>query len=168
MVAMMLRGLGESETTINARRIGRNKQCKTTPLVTLSAIPLSSMASSALSGVRSPASPRSGATSPRPSKFDSDQLKTYIKKLLASTLQNVTWPEFKERERGRALMKEVGDRVKERMLGTLVTSVCPSEAREAEPFIEIEPRGLWVAFVSNQRETRLTVSPKQIYCTNPS
>ncbi|KAH9999410.1 hypothetical protein BJV77DRAFT_939774 [Russula vinacea] len=70
------------------------------------------MASSALSGVRSPASPRSGATSPRPSKFDSDQLKTYIKKLLASTLQNVTWPEFKERERGRALMKEVGDRVK--------------------------------------------------------
>ncbi|KAF8485015.1 hypothetical protein DFH94DRAFT_623859 [Russula ochroleuca] len=80
------------------------------------------MASSALSGVRSPASPRSGATSPRPNKFDSDQLKTYIKKLLASTVQNVTWPEFKERERGRALMKEIGDRVKERML-------------------EIEPRG---------------------------
>ncbi|KAF8505521.1 hypothetical protein F5888DRAFT_1604094 [Russula emetica] len=80
------------------------------------------MASSALSGIRSPTSPRSGATSPRPNKFDSDQLKTYIKKLLASTLQNVTWPEFKERERGRALMKEIGDRVKERML-------------------EIEPRG---------------------------
>jgi hypothetical protein len=65
-------------------------------------------------------------------------LKTYIKKLLASTLQNVTWPEFKERERGRALMKEVGDRVKERMLGTLVR---PSEDPETEPFIEIEPRG---------------------------
>jgi hypothetical protein len=80
------------------------------------------MASSAFSGIRSPASPRSGATSPRPNKFDSDQLKTYIKKLLASTLQNVTWADFKERERGRALMKEIGDRVKERML-------------------EIEPRG---------------------------
>lgn len=103
------------------------------------------MASSALSGIRSPASPRSGATSPRPNKFDSDQLKTYIKKLLASTLQNVTWPEFKERERGRALMKEIGDRVKERMLGTLVR---PFEDPETEPFIEIEPRGLWVAVLS--------------------
>ena len=39
-------------------------------------------------------------------------------------------------------MKEVGDRVKERMLGTLVR---PSEDPETtEPFIEIEPRGLWV------------------------
>jgi len=80
------------------------------------------MASSALPGIRSPASPRSGATSPRPNKFDSDQLKTYIKKLLASTLQNVAWAEFREKEKGRALMKEIGDRVKERML-------------------EIEPRG---------------------------
>ncbi|KAI0254303.1 hypothetical protein BJV78DRAFT_1121771 [Lactifluus subvellereus] len=81
------------------------------------------MASSGLPGVRSPASPRSGATSPRP-KFDSDQLKPYIKKLLDSTLQNVTWADFrdKERERRGALMKEIGDRVKERML-------------------EIEPRG---------------------------
>jgi hypothetical protein len=104
------------------------------------------MASSALSGIRSPTSPRSGATSPRPNKFDSDLLKTYIKKLLASTLQSVTWPEFKERERGRGLMKEIGDRVKERMLGTLVR---PSEDPETtEPFIEIEPRGLWVPVLS--------------------
>jgi hypothetical protein len=79
------------------------------------------MASSSLSGIRSPVSPRSGAASPRPSKFDADQLKTYIKKLLASTLQNVTWTEFRDKERGRALMKEVGDRVKERMLGALVS-----------------------------------------------
>ncbi len=35
-------------------------------------------------------------------------------------------------------MKEVGDRVKERMLGALVR---PSEDPETEPFIEIEPRG---------------------------
>ncbi|KAH9963172.1 hypothetical protein BC827DRAFT_1193805 [Russula dissimulans] len=80
------------------------------------------MANSTLSGIRSPVSPRSGATSPRPSKFDSDQLKTYMKKLMDSTLQNVTWTEFREKERGRALMKEIGERIKERML-------------------EIEPRG---------------------------
>ena len=78
------------------------------------------MASSTLPGVRSPASPRSGATSPRP-KFDSDQLKPYIKKLLSSTLQDVTWADFKEKERKGALMKEIGDRVKERMLGTHVS-----------------------------------------------
>jgi hypothetical protein len=80
------------------------------------------MASSSLSGIRSPTSPRSGATSPRPTKFDADQLKTYIKKLLASTLQNIAWTEFREKERGRALMKEIGDRVKERMLGALVST----------------------------------------------
>jgi hypothetical protein len=43
-------------------------------------------------------------------------------------------------------MKEIGDRVKERMLGTLVR---PSEDPETtEPFIEIEPRGLWVPVLS--------------------
>jgi hypothetical protein len=73
-------------------------------------------------------------------------LKTYIKKLLASMLQSVAWPEFKERERGRALMKEIGDRVKERMLGTLVR---PSEAPETDSIVEIEPRGLWVAIISD-------------------
>jgi hypothetical protein len=39
-------------------------------------------------------------------------------------------------------MKEIGDRVKERMLGTPVR---PSEdPKTTKPFIEIEPRGLWV------------------------
>ena len=42
-------------------------------------------------------------------------------------------------------MKEIGDRVKERMLGTLVR---PSEDPETDPFIEIEPRGLWVSVLS--------------------
>lgn len=46
-----------------------------------------------------------------------------MKKLLSSTLQTATWPEPKERERVKAWMKEIGERVKERML-------------------EIEPRGL--------------------------
>jgi hypothetical protein len=119
--------------------LGGHKQDTTTPLFI--------MASSAMSGIRSPASPRSGATSPRPNKFDSDQLKTYIKKLLASLLQNVAWPEFKERERGRALMKEIGDRVKERMLGTPYNR--PRPRKVTDPLIEIEPRGLWVAIVSD-------------------
>ena len=44
-------------------------------------------------------------------------------------------------------MKEIGDRIKERMLGTLVR---PSEDPETtEPFIEIEPRGLWVSVLSD-------------------
>jgi len=73
------------------------------------------------SGLRSPPS-RSSAASPRP-KFDADSLKTYMKKLLASTLQSSTWPEAKEREKVKSWIKEVGERVKERML-------------------EIQPRGL--------------------------
>ncbi|KAI0316993.1 hypothetical protein OF83DRAFT_1164106 [Amylostereum chailletii] len=67
-------------------------------------------------GMRSPPTPRSDAPSPRP-RFNSDQLKPYVKKLLASTLQNVAWSEAKDRERGRAWMKEIGERVKERMIG---------------------------------------------------
>ena len=97
------------------------------------------MASSAFPGIRSPVSPRSGATSPRP-KFDSDQLKPYIKKLLSSTLQNVAWAEFKEREKGRALVKEIGERIKERMLGARPAAV--SRDLSAENYTEIEPRGL--------------------------
>ncbi|KAI0921543.1 hypothetical protein AcW2_006481 [Taiwanofungus camphoratus] len=73
-------------------------------------------------GLRSPPTPRSNASSPRPT-FDSDLLRAYMKKLLQTTLQNSTWPEPRERDRIKAWMKEVGERVKERM-------------------IEIQPRGL--------------------------
>ncbi|RDB22642.1 hypothetical protein Hypma_010376 [Hypsizygus marmoreus] len=73
------------------------------------------------SGLRSPPPPRSNATSPRP-KFDADQLKAYMKKLLSSTLQHNSWPEQKERDRVKGWIKEIGERVKERM-------------------IEIQPRG---------------------------
>ncbi|KII95359.1 hypothetical protein PLICRDRAFT_34206 [Plicaturopsis crispa FD-325 SS-3] len=73
------------------------------------------------SGLRSPPAPRSDASSPRP-KFDSDLLKGYMKKLLASTLQGNNWPEIKERDRVKAWIKEIGERVKERM-------------------VEIQPRG---------------------------
>jgi tctex1 domain-containing protein 2 len=66
--------------------------------------------------------PRSGLSSPRP-QFDSDLLKAYIKKLLSTTLQSSQWPETKDRDKVKAWMKEIGERVKERML-------------------EIQPRGL--------------------------
>ncbi|KAF8076217.1 hypothetical protein FPV67DRAFT_1444930 [Lyophyllum atratum] len=73
------------------------------------------------SGLRSPPPPRSNAASPRP-KFDADLLKAYMKKLLSSTLQNNSWPEKKEVEQVKAWIKEIGERVKERM-------------------VEIQPRG---------------------------
>lgn len=79
------------------------------------------MTSATLPGMRSPITPRSNAPSPRP-KFDSDLLKAYVKKLLSTTLQGASWPEARDRDRVRAWMKEIGERVKERM-------------------IEIEPRG---------------------------
>src|ERR1700722_13895033 len=67
---------------------------------------------------------RSDASSPRP-KFDADLLKTYMKKLLSSTLQTASWPEAKERDSVKAWVREIGERVKERMF-------------------EIQPRGLYV------------------------
>ncbi|EIN10666.1 hypothetical protein PUNSTDRAFT_112491 [Punctularia strigosozonata HHB-11173 SS5] len=76
---------------------------------------------SVTSGIRSPA--RSEAQSPvSRTKFDADLLKAYMKKLLSTTLQSAAWPEPKERHRVKGWMKEIGERVKERM-------------------IEIEPRG---------------------------
>ncbi|KAI0069024.1 hypothetical protein BV25DRAFT_1866886 [Artomyces pyxidatus] len=80
------------------------------------------MASGSISGMRSPQTPRSAAASPRPSaasprpKFDADQLRPYIKKLLSTTLHSATWADSRERDRGKAWMKEVGERVKERMI----------------------------------------------------
>ena len=73
------------------------------------------------SGLRSPPSSVSPAPSPR-LKFDGDLLKAYIKKLLSTTLQNGRF-EVKDKDRVKAWIKEIGERVKERML-------------------EIQPRGL--------------------------
>ncbi|TRM68256.1 hypothetical protein BD626DRAFT_534375 [Schizophyllum amplum] len=52
---------------------------------------------------------------PRP-HFDTELLKAYVKKLLATTLQSAAWPEAKDRDRVKAWMKEIGERVKERMV----------------------------------------------------
>jgi len=73
------------------------------------------------SGLRSPV-PRADAPSPRP-KFDSDLLKAYMKQLLSSTFQGVNWPETKDQDRVKGWVKEIGIRVKERM-------------------VDIQPRGL--------------------------
>lgn len=43
-----------------------------------------------------------------------------MKELLATTLRTATWPEPKERDRVKAWMKEIGERVKKRMLGVCV------------------------------------------------
>lgn len=67
------------------------------------------------SGLRSPPPPRSNVTSPRP-KFDSELLKAYMKKLLSSTFQNTSWPEAKDRDRVKGWIKDIGERVKERMI----------------------------------------------------
>ena len=74
------------------------------------------------SGLRSPPSSVSPAPSPR-LKFDGDLLKAYIKKLLSTTLQNSPGFDIKDKDRVKAWIKEIGERVKERML-------------------EIQPRGL--------------------------
>ena len=72
-----------------------------------------------VSGLRSPQTPRSSAPSPRPT-FDTDLLRAYVKKLLQTTLQSSTWPGQRDRERVKGWVKEIGDRVKERMLGKLL------------------------------------------------
>ncbi|KAK0468045.1 uncharacterized protein EV420DRAFT_1616767 [Desarmillaria tabescens] len=56
-------------------------------------------------GLRSPPTPRSEVSSPRP-KFDAELLKAYMKKLMSTTLHSAVWPEPRERDR----------RVKERMV----------------------------------------------------
>ncbi|KAJ7228818.1 hypothetical protein GGX14DRAFT_415188, partial [Mycena pura] len=78
-----------------------------------------SLASS--TGFRSPA--RSNAASPSPvppppprPTFDAELLKNYTKALLSTTLHSALWPDAKERETVKGWMKEIGDRVKARML----------------------------------------------------
>lgn len=69
------------------------------------------------SGLRSPSSARSAAPSPRPT-FDCELLKAYMKKLLQTNLHSTVWPPARERDKVKSWMKEIGERVKERMLGT--------------------------------------------------
>ncbi|TFK76073.1 hypothetical protein BDN72DRAFT_831516 [Pluteus cervinus] len=95
-------------------------------------------------GIRSPPTPRSDAPSPR-QKFDADLLKAYMKKLLSSTFQTATWPEPKDRDNVKAWMKEIGDRVKERM-------------------IEIQPRGFKYVVVTQINENRGQAGRADMVC----
>ena len=71
-----------------------------------------------------PSAPRSPhpSTTPAPHKFDAEALRIYIRKLLQSTLSGYKWPEpnkLDERDRPKTWGKDIGDRVKERMLRML-------------------------------------------------
>lgn len=67
-------------------------------------------------GLQSPVGNQSSPLSAAPpKKFDSDQLRGYMKKLLASTLQGMLW-DSKDREKSKEWCKEIGERVKLRML----------------------------------------------------
>jgi len=69
-----------------------------------------------MTAMRSPTTPRSDVSSPR-QRFDAEMLKGYMKKLLPSTLQSSVWPPSKDRDQVKFWIKEIGERVKERMLG---------------------------------------------------
>ena len=114
------------------------------------------MATSIASGLRSPPTPRSSAPSPRPSAaspvppplsrpvvtFDADLLRAYMKELLQTTLKNATWPEPRERDKVKAWMKEIGERVKKRMLGKSMRL----PPRPCASFLPRRPMrlGLWI------------------------
>ena len=70
-----------------------------------------------MTAMHSPTTPRSEVSSPR-QKFDSESLKAYMKKLLPVTLQSSVWPPSKDRDQVKLWIKEIGERVKERMLGS--------------------------------------------------
>ncbi|CAE6445174.1 unnamed protein product [Rhizoctonia solani] len=74
-----------------------------------------------------------------PKKFDSDQLRGYVKKLLPSTLQGMVW-DSKDRDQSKAWTKEIGERVKARMLGKCMVSRL-LEFWTYGLTIEIEPSG---------------------------
>jgi len=95
-------------------------------------------------GMRSPPTPRSDAPSPR-HKFDTEPLKAHMKTLLALTFQNTTWPEPKDRDRVKGWIKEIGERVKRRML-------------------EIQPRGFKYVVVTQINENRGQAGRADMVC----
>ena len=76
-----------------------------------------------------------------------------MKELLQSTLRSATWPEPRERDKVKAWMKEIGERVKKRMLGTYyapcyILFIVPSRTLDSDYGVslclctEIQPRDL--------------------------
>ncbi|KAF7301413.1 hypothetical protein MIND_00706600 [Mycena indigotica] len=68
-----------------------------------------------MASLRSPSRSAAASPIPRPS-FDADLLKNYTKALLSTTLQTAAWPDAKDRDKVKGWMKEIGERVKTRML----------------------------------------------------
>jgi hypothetical protein len=92
-----------------------------------------------------PRSPRSPTTASSP-KFDVEALRIYIRKLLQSTLSGYQWPDpnkLDERDRVKAWGKEIGERVKERMLRMCFRSM-KNYGFESLYCLEIESNGLCV------------------------
>lgn len=68
-----------------------------------------------------------------------------MKKLLSTTFQNATWPEPKDRDNVKAWIKEIGERVKERM-------------------VEIQPRGFKYVVVTQINENRGQAGRADMVC----
>ncbi|KIL00365.1 hypothetical protein PAXRUDRAFT_129991 [Paxillus rubicundulus Ve08.2h10] len=77
---------------------------------------------SASLGFRSPIS-RSETTSPHPVRpvFDTELLRTYMKKLLQTTLQHAVWSS--DRDQVKSWMKDIKERVKDRMIEIQPTGI---------------------------------------------
>lgn len=90
-------------------------------------------------GLRSPPPP---SDSPSRPSFNTESLKTYIKKLLASTLEGASFPAPRDRERTKSWCKEIGDRVKERMLGAFLDATFIAYLLLVAVNAEIQPTGL--------------------------
>lgn len=108
---------------VNEARKSTTKQLSTTtPLLGCRhwyrAFSMSSSHTRSPTGLRSPLPLRSTAASSRSAvKFDSESLRVYMKKLLLTTFQDNVWPDIKDQnDRVKAWNKEIGERVKERML----------------------------------------------------
>ena len=83
-------------------------------------------------GIRSPAAAsntsRSSAPSPSRPKYDSNLLRAYMKKLLSSTLAGAAWPELKDKDKVKQWCREIGERVKERAVGTCTFGLVVTQA----------------------------------------
>lgn len=66
-------------------------------------------------GLRSPPLPETQMSRP---SYDTETLRAYIKKLLSTTLQNAVFPSPREKDKCKAWCKEIGERVKQKMIGT--------------------------------------------------
>jgi len=68
-------------------------------------------------------------------------LKAYMKKLLPATLQSSLWPASKDRDQVKLWIKEIGERVKERMLGAWWCRSTAFSLTDILLPLEIQPSG---------------------------